>query len=87
METLSSTINSVTNLHVHLKSPMTRQSIVSICKLIEFLKIIKLQFTEYSPTILLTAQCVTQYQMYQVLSIVSSAKVSTIKTSLYRMFI
>lgn len=76
MEKLGSTINSVTNLHVHLKCPMTKQSIVSICKLIEFLKIMKLQFTEHSPVILLTAQCVTQYQMYQVLSIISSAKVS-----------
>lgn len=74
MEKLSSTINSVTNLHVQLKCPMTKQSVVSICKLIEFLKIIKLTFTEHASPIAHTAQSLAQYQMYQALFIISPAR-------------
>lgn len=74
MEKLSSTINSVTNLHVQLKCPMTKQSVVSICKLIEFLKIIKLTFTEHASPIAQTAQSLAQYQMYQALFIISPAR-------------
>lgn len=74
MEKLSTTINSVTSLHVQLKCPMTKQSVLSICKLIEFLKIIKLTFTEYSSSISQTAQSLAQYQIYQALYLISPAR-------------
>lgn len=74
MEKLSSTINAVTSLHVQLKCPMTKQIVLSICKLIEFLKIIKLTFTEHSSSISETAQSLAQYQIYQMLFIISPAR-------------
>lgn len=74
MEKLSTSISSITSLHVQLKCPMTKQSVLSICKLIEFLKIIKLTFTEYSSSISQTAQSLAQYQIYQVLFIISPAR-------------
>lgn len=61
-------------MHVQLKCPMTKQIVLSICKLIEFLKIIKSTFTEYSTTILQTAQSLAQYQTYQVLFLISPAR-------------
>ena len=75
MEKLNETIRSITNLHVELKMPMAKQSVLSICKFIEFLKIMKLTFSEHSSTILSTIQSLAQYQMYQVLNIISTAKV------------
>lgn len=74
MEKLSATINSVTSLHVQLKCPMTKQIVLSICKLIEFLKTIKLTFEEYSASISQKALSLAQYQIYQVLFIISPAR-------------
>lgn len=76
MEKLSSTISAVTSLHVQLKCPMTKQIVLAICKLIEFLKIIKLTFTEHSVSIAQTAQSLAQYQIYQVLFIITPARKS-----------
>lgn len=76
MERLSTTINSVTNLHAQLNVPMTKQSIAATCKSIEFLKMLKIIFEKYSTGIHFTAQFLAQHQIHQALTIVAGVKVS-----------
>lgn len=65
----------VTNLHVYLKCPMTKQSILSICKLIELLKMVRLTMQEYATEIFNTTLCLSQYQIHQALLIIDNSKV------------
>lgn len=75
LEKLGNTINIVTNLHVHLKCPMTKQSILSLCKLIELAKMMKKTLEDSSTDIFNTTLRLTQYQLYQALLIISNSKV------------
>lgn len=74
MEKLCNTINTVLNLHVHIKQPMTKQSIVCVCKLIEQMKLIKLTIKGYSTEIYNTTLCLSQFQLYQALQLISNVK-------------
>lgn len=76
MERLGTTINSVTNLHAQVNCPMTKQSIAAICKLIEFLKMLKMIFDKYLAGIHVTVQCLAQHQIHQALTIIAGVKVS-----------
>lgn len=76
MERLSTTINSVTNLHAQVNVPMTKQSIAATCKSIEFLKMVKIIFEKYSAGFHMTAQFLSQHQIHQALTIVAGVKVS-----------
>lgn len=60
---------------------MTKQSILSICKLIELLKMVKKTLDDYSADIFNTTLCLTQYQLYQALFTISNAKVSISKVT------
>lgn len=66
----------VTSLHVYIKCPMTKQNILSICKLIELLKMIKMTMEEHANDIFNTTLCLSQYQLYQALNIISNVKVT-----------
>lgn len=74
IDRLSSNINSVTKLHAHLKCPMTKQSIISICKSIELLQSAKLTFEHHSTSINSTAVCLTQVYIHQALTIIRRTK-------------
>lgn len=68
----------VTNLHVFLKCPMTKQSILSICKLIELLKMVRLTMQEFATEIYNITLCLSQYQIHDILVIIANAQVSRI---------
>lgn len=68
----------VTNLHVFLKCPMTKQSILSICKLIELLKIVRLTMQEFATEIYNITLCLSQYQIHNILIIIANAQVGRI---------
>lgn len=76
MEKFGNTISSITNLHAHLHCPMTKQSILNVCKLIELKKLVKLTMIGYSAAIHITCLCLSQYQLYQAVHIISNVKVS-----------
>lgn len=75
IEKYNDSINIITNLHVHIKCAMTKQSILSVCKLVELMKITKITMKTFSTEIYNTILCFTQYQLYQVLHIIKNAKV------------
>lgn len=68
----------VTNLHVFLKCPMTKQSILSICKLIELLKMVRFTMQEFATEIYNITMCLTQYQIHNILVIIANAQVGRI---------
>lgn len=72
---ISYIIKSVTNLHILLKVTMHKKCLLSICKLIEFLKLISLVFKRNVNFIVDTNACITQYLQYQLLLIIASNKV------------
>lgn len=76
MDRLSTTINSVTNLHAQVNVPMTKQSIAAICKSAEFLKMLKMIFEKYTAGIHITAHYLAQFQIHEALTIVAGVKVS-----------
>lgn len=76
METFNNTINTVTNLHVYIKCPMTKQCILSVAKLIELVKLLKFELKKYSNEMFNTILCLCQHQIYQALLIILYAKVS-----------
>lgn len=78
MDRLSTTINSVTNLHAQVNVPMTKLSIAAICKSIEFLKMLKMIFEKYLAGIHITAHYIAQFQIHEALTIVAGVKVSSI---------
>lgn len=76
MERFNYIVNAITNLHVHIKCPITKQSILHVCKLIELIKFIKLTMEKYSTEIYQTTLCLSQHQLYQALHIISNVRVS-----------
>lgn len=54
---------------------MTKQNILSICKLIELLQMIKHTMDDLAHKVFYTTQCMSQYQLYQAMLIVANAKV------------
>lgn len=76
MEKFTNAINTITNLHVHIKCAMTKQSILCVCKLIELIKLMKTTMNVYSAEIFNTTSCLSQYQLYQALQIITNAKVT-----------
>lgn len=76
MEKFSSAVNAITNLHVHIKCPITKQRIIHVCKLIELMKMIKLTMEKYATEIYHTTLCLSQHQIFQALKIISNVKVN-----------
>ncbi|XP_055324262.1 WASH complex subunit 4 isoform X2 [Sitodiplosis mosellana] len=88
IEKFNNLIKTITNLHVHIECAMTKQSILSVCKLIELMKFVKLTMKTYSTEIFNTTLCLSQYQLYQTLHIITNAKktfqsVSSSNSSVY----
>lgn len=77
MEKYNNLIKTITNLHVHIECAMTKQSILSVCKLIELMKFVKITMKTYSTEIFNTTLCLSQYQLYQALYIITNAKVKS----------
>lgn len=75
MEKLNNITNTITNLHVHIKCAMTKQVILSVCKLIELVELIKLTMKIYSDEIFNVTTYLSQYQLYQALQIITNVKV------------
>lgn len=57
---------------------MTKQNILSICKLIELSKMIKHTMDGLAHKVFYTTLCMSQYQLYQALLIVANVKVRNI---------
>lgn len=72
---LSYLIKSITNLHNLLHLEINNSCIVSLCKLIEYLKIIQENFQINMEYILKIMQCNIQYLQYKGLMMITSAKV------------
>lgn len=77
MTKLSNKINAVMNLHIHIKQPMSKQSIICVCKLIELMKLVKLTIKRYTTEIFNTTLCLSQLQLYQALQLISNVKVNS----------
>lgn len=75
MEKLGNTINTIMNLHVHIKQPMTKQNIIHVCKLVELMKLVKSTIRGYATEVFDTTLCLSQLQLYHALQLISSAKV------------
>lgn len=75
MEKFSNAVNAITNLHVHINYPISKQSIIHICKLIELMRIIKATIEKYATDVYHTTLCLSQHQIYQALKIISNVKV------------
>lgn len=71
MELLSSSIDSISRVHAHLKCPMTKVNIFAVCKSIELLKSMKLTFEQHATPIAYASQCLCQYYVHQSVSIIS----------------
>lgn len=77
MEKYKNVINTITNFHVHIKCAMTKQIILSVCKLMELIKLVKITLKTYSTEIFNTTLYLSQYQLYQALHVITLAKVIT----------
>lgn len=75
MEKLNSAVTMITNLHASMNCPMTKQNILTVCKLIELLKMIRLTMENVAHEIFNATLCLSQYQLYQALTIIASVKV------------
>lgn len=71
---LSNLIKSITNLHVLLHLKMAKPTLLSICKLIEYLRIAQLTFQNNFVKIGQIIQCVIQYLTYKTLFIIATVK-------------
>lgn len=80
-EKFSTAVNAITNLHVHMKHPITKQSILHVCKLTELLKLIKLTMEKYATEINHTTLSLSQHQIYQALLIISNVKVNELSSN------
>lgn len=74
MGQLSFIIKSVTNLHINQKIAMQKICLSSICKLIEFLKIMKIIFSENFEYFVDTIHCIAQHMQHQALFVIDSTK-------------
>lgn len=71
IEQLSYTINSITKMHAHLNTPMTKANVFSICRSIEMFKAMKITFDNHSTSIGYAAQRLSQYYIHQSVLIIS----------------
>ncbi|KAF4526331.1 hypothetical protein B566_EDAN012258 [Ephemera danica] len=67
-------ITTVTNLHVSLAQPMTKTSVVALCRLVELLKYIQFMFHAHSVAVAESMNHVIQHLTYQAIGIVIAAK-------------
>lgn len=72
---ISHLLKTVTNLHVTLAKPMTKTSVLALCKLVELLKGIQHMYLHHNMTIAKSINHVVQHLAFQALSIIVSAKV------------
>lgn len=68
-------LNTLTNLHGALGKPMTRSSVLSLCKLVENIKSIEYIYSRHSTTIAKAVHHMIQRLTYQALSIIATVKV------------
>lgn len=76
---LSYLIKGIINAHENLQMPMSKSTLLDICKLLEMLKMIQLTFNEHSANIAKVTHCVLQYFQYKVLQLINTCKVSRTK--------
>lgn len=79
---LSYMIKGIVSSHENLQVPMTKQTLMVICKLLEMLKMIQLAFNNHSTNISKIIYCITQYFQYKVLHLVNTSKKKLISSKL-----
>ncbi|XP_037817171.1 WASH complex subunit 4 [Lucilia sericata] len=79
---LSYLIKGIVNSHENLQIPMTKQTLLSICKLLEMLKMIQLSFNEHATNIAKVIHCILQYFQYKVLQLINACKKKIISSKL-----
>lgn len=80
---LSYIIKAVINMHVLQQTPMTKNTLLSVCKFIEMLKMIQLVFQSDVENIAKTVSCIVQYLQYKALQIVLFAKKKITSTTMH----
>jgi WASH complex subunit 7 len=71
---ISQIVKSTANLCIFFKQPMQKSCVLAICKLVEFLKIIKSTFEVKQHVVADSVQCICRYLEYQALFILQSVK-------------
>ncbi|KAM7347457.1 strumpellin and WASH-interacting protein [Cochliomyia hominivorax] len=79
---LSYLIKGIVNAHENLQVPMTKPTLLSICKLLEMLKMIQLSFNQHSTNIAKVIHCVLQYFQFKVLQLINACKKKIISSKL-----
>lgn len=69
-------VKAIVSAHENLQIPMTKQILLSICKLLEMLKMIQLCFNQHATNIAKVIHCILQYFQYKVLHLLNACKVS-----------
>ncbi|XP_021927247.1 WASH complex subunit 4 isoform X2 [Zootermopsis nevadensis] len=80
---ISHLLKTVTNLHVTLAKPMTKTSVLALCKLVELLKGIQHMYLHHNMTIAKSINHVVQHLAFQALSIIVSAKKGVVQDKRY----
>lgn len=83
---MSRLLRTLTNLHVALAKPMSRSSVVALCRLVEILQGVRSMYHRHSVTISRSVVHVSQHLLYQALTTVSAAKVNTVSISILASF-
>ncbi|XP_055844136.1 WASH complex subunit 4 [Episyrphus balteatus] len=80
---LSYIIKAVINMHVLQQTAMTKNTLLSVCKFIEMLKMIQLVFQSDVESIAKTISCIVQYLQYKALQIILFAKKKITSTTMH----
>ncbi|XP_037936689.1 WASH complex subunit 4 [Teleopsis dalmanni] len=71
---LSFLVKGLVNAHVSLQIPMTKQTLLAICKMIEVMKSTQNLFQKHSRSIAKIIHCILQYLQYKLLHLLGSCK-------------
>uniref|UniRef100_A0A1B0BTZ9 WASH complex subunit 4 N-terminal domain-containing protein n=1 Tax=Glossina palpalis gambiensis TaxID=67801 RepID=A0A1B0BTZ9_9MUSC len=75
-------IKGIVNCHEGIQIPMTKPSLLTICKLIELLKMIQLCLRNHTANIAKIINCLLQYFQYKILHLLSNCKKKLISSKL-----
>lgn len=81
--TLNSNINTVLNLHGKLSIPLTKTSVIALCKMMEMLKAVEFMFNRHSLAIVTMVTHICQHLSFLVINIVGRAKRGVIAEKKY----
>ncbi|XP_073827838.1 strumpellin and WASH-interacting protein [Musca autumnalis] len=71
---LSYMIKGIVSCHENLQKPMTKQTLMVVCKLLEMLKMLQLTFNNNATNISKIIHCISQYFQYKLLHLLNACK-------------